>query len=310
MSNMNTSNRKQTSIIAVSNQKGGVGKTSTAVTISVELAVNHDKRVLLVDMDGQGNASSAIASSFDDNLYLSTMKDIAKERGQTITSGLLNDGMTVADLALRTPVKNLDIICADMTLETQFARKEVGSPNSQQMLKFLFERSRMEVYDAVVVDTPPSIGLLFQNTMNASNYFLIPTLAEPDSFDGIVEMFTEVTSIRKVNRSLICLGILITNYNANNRVHNDFLPEIEAWAQSYSLNLFSTKIKTSKAISTASAERMPIPLTTTTNNARGGYANLVIELLPLLRGRRRGNVTKIPSIKKGPKRNMDRVQRI
>lgn len=288
-----------TSILAITNQKGGVGKTTTAVTLSVCYA-EQKKRVLLIDMNWQAHASNMFKT--EDG---TSFKIRAKLENRTVTEGLLSDSLTVDDLLYKSDSQYLDVLCTDKRVKTQIARKEGSSPGSQFMFKRLLKRSNLKQYDYIIIDTPPDIDLVFQNIMYASHYYLIPMTAEPDPFDGIDDLLEEVKYIKRDNTQLTCLGIIITNYFPDKiRTHKIVQPLIKKYADKFGLK-FRGEISFSSTIASSSLSQTPLPwrvdLNEKSKKALKDYYALADALKPELRGPRRGNPQETPVVRNMPK---------
>lgn len=282
-----------TSILPISNQKGGVGKTTTAVTLAVCFS-DMDKKVLLIDANPQGHASNM----FKDDEGV-PYKIRGKLENKTIAEGLLSKHLTLDDLIYKTKSPNLDLICANKKLKRNFAQEKIAATGSQKMLKKLFKRSNTEIYDIIIIDTPPDTDLVFQNIMYASNYYLIPMTAEADPFDGIDDLIDEIREIREENPQLVCLGILVTNYYPEKiATHKKIRPLIEKYAKKFGMKYRGT-ISFSGTVASSSLLQIPLPwredLHGNARKAVNEYYSLAKELLKELKGTKRGNV-KIPKI--------------
>lgn len=288
-----------TSILAVTNQKGGVGKTTTAVTLAVCYSTQ-GKKVLLADMNWQAHASNMFKT--DDG---TSFKIKAKLESRTVTEGLLSETITIEDLIFKTESENLDVLCTDKRIKTQIARKESASTGSQFMFKRLLKRSKIKEYDYIIIDTPPDIDLIFQNIMYASNYYLVPMTAEPDPFDGIDDLLEEIKSIKRDNTQLTCLGIIITNFFPEKiRTHKIMQPLIKKYADQIGLT-YRGVINFSSTIASSSLSQTPLPwrvdLNEKSKKALRDYYKLAESLMPELRGPRRGNPQETPMVRNMPR---------
>lgn len=196
-------------VISFTNQKGGVGKTTSAVNIAASLGAL-DKKVLLVDMDPQGNASTGVGL-MDRNDML------------TVYDVLVSDA-PVENVVYTTEFKNLDIIPSFIGLagaELEIAEVE----NRERLLKRALDGVKDD-YDYVIIDCPPSLGLLTVNSLVASDGFVIPVQCEYYALEGLVQLMNSVAAVKEYyNPALMPVGILITMYNArlnfSGRIMND-----------------------------------------------------------------------------------------
>ncbi len=196
-------------IISVANQKGGVGKTTTSINLASCLA-RAEKKVLLVDMDPQANATSGIGN------------DKLKE-GVSVYEGLL-DSTKASDLIVETDYDYLYLLPSHVNLigaELELA----GMENREYRLKNLLE-SVKESYDFIVIDCPPSLGLLTLNSMCASDSVLIPLQAEYFALEGISQMVQTIDLVKEgLNSALDIEGILITMYDSRTNLARQVIAE-------------------------------------------------------------------------------------
>lgn len=197
-----------THIIAILNQKGGVGKTTTAINLGAYLA-KRKRRVLIVDLDPQGNASSGLGLakvSLD-----STMYDVLF-------------GVVTVDTAIKeTNIENLSILPSNEQLaaaEIDLANEEHREHRLQQVLKDLD-------YDYILIDCPPALGLLSINALTAANQVLIPVQAEYYALEGLGQLLAIVQRVRTgLNPALQLLGIVITMYDARTSLSDQVVEEV------------------------------------------------------------------------------------
>lgn len=182
-------------VIAVTNQKGGVGKTTTAVNLAYLLA-NPKRKVLLVDLDPQGNATGSLG--IEKNQLKSTLYDV------------LVSGSSVHDIILPTNNKNLEVL----PVNAQLAEAEVelvNLPDREQRLARALENAHADV---IIVDCPPALGILTINGLVAAKYVLIPVQAEYFALEGLSQLLSTVQLIReRLNNQLEILGVVLTMFN-------------------------------------------------------------------------------------------------
>jgi len=202
-------------IIAVANQKGGVGKTTSAVNLSAGLA-QLGKKTLLVDIDPQGNATSGIGIN---------KADI----DQCIYNVLIED-LTTQDVVVSTDIPNLDAIPA--TIQLAGAEIELVPTISREIrLKKALESS-VDHYDYIIIDCPPSLGLLTLNSLTAADSVIIPVQCEYYALEGLSQLLNTVRLVQKqLNRDLSIEGVLLTMLDARTNLGLQVIEEVKKYFQ-------------------------------------------------------------------------------
>lgn len=198
--------------IAVANQKGGVGKTTSAINLATALAAT-GRRVLLIDLDPQGNASTGLG--------------IGKAKRVHSSYDILIDGATVIDCVVPSGIPNLDIVPATVDLsgaEIELVEIEARTHRLHAALERCDTR-----WDILLIDCPPSLGLLTMNAMVAADCLLVPLQCEFFALEGLSQLLTTVERIRaRFNPSLSILGVALTMYDRRNRLTDQVANDVRA----------------------------------------------------------------------------------
>ncbi len=223
-----------TKIIAVTNQKGGVGKTTTAVNIAAVLK-QQGKKVLLVDLDPQASATDTYGAKSEDvaTAYdLLVNKDVSAELIQQTEQG--------------------DIIAGDILLAD--ADKQINGVSAPYVLKECLTKFGTEKYDYVIIDTPPSLNILMTNALTAADEIIIPVCADRYSIKGLHQLYETINTARQyTNPNLQIAGILIVKFQAHTNIAGEFVEAIEALASIIGTKVYQTRIRESVKVREAQA---------------------------------------------------------
>jgi len=200
-------------IISIVNQKGGVGKTTTAVNLSASLGVL-EKKILLIDADPQANATSALGVELNE-----------REEKQTIYE-VIENNINPSETIIKTNSPNLSIIPS--TINLVGAEIElVNHPNREKMLENQLI-SIKEEYDFILIDCPPSLGLITLNCLSASDSVLIPIQCEYFALEGLGKLMNTIRKIQSFhNERLSIEGLLLTMYDSRLRLSNNVIEEVK-----------------------------------------------------------------------------------
>jgi len=246
-------------IIAIVNQKGGVGKTTTAVNLGASLAIL-GQRVLLVDIDPQGNTTSGLGID---------KHSIASD----IYAVLLTDA-PAAGAIVSTEVPNLDAIPA--TLALAGAEIELVAALSRETRLRRALANVVDRYDYVLIDCPPSLGLLTLNALTAATEVVIPVQAEYYALEGLSQLTTIVGRIREaLNPELRITGVLVTMFDGRTRLASDVLDEVHAF---FPTQVFKTQIPRNVRLSEAPSYGKPAALLDVKSRGAQAYLALAREM--------------------------------
>jgi chromosome partitioning protein len=246
-------------IISVANQKGGVGKTTTTVNLSTILA-KKGKKVLLIDTDPQGNATSGLGIDKESDLS---------------TYDLLITDVAAEDIIQETAIKNLYITPSNMNLagaEVQL----VSMMSREQRMKEKLDAIKNQ-FDYILIDCPPSLGLITLNAFTASDSVLIPVQCEYYALEGLGQLLNTVELVRKhLNKNLYVEGALLTMYDIRTNLANQVVREVKKFFQN---KVYKTVIPRNVRVSEAPSYGMPITIYDPKSKGARSYEKFTKEFL-------------------------------
>lgn len=247
-------------VISLANQKGGVGKTTTAINLAASLAAL-EKRVLIVDADPQGNASSGLGIDLRKSEY--TIYDC------------LVDGVDISRAVIKCDIENLDIIPSNIDLvgaEIEMLNME----GRESVLKKLLVPVK-ESYDYILIDCSPSLGLLTVNALTASDSVIVPVQCEYFALEGLGKLLNTIKIIQNnLNRELVIEGFLLTMYDARLRLSNQVVDEVR---KHFRQMVFETIIQRNIKLSEAPSFGQPALLYDAESRGAVNYLSLARELI-------------------------------
>lgn len=247
-------------IIAIANQKGGVGKTTTVINLSACLA-EAGKRVLTVDMDPQGNSSSGLG--------------LDKDRLKNTVYQLMIGDCGIRDALQKSSMKNVDVLPA--TVHLAGAEVElIGEQGSQFILKKQLDLVRKE-YDFILIDCPPSLNLLTINAMTAADSVLVPIQCEYYALEGLSQLLYTIGLVQKsLNPALVIEGVVFTMYDARTNLSLQVVDNVK---QHLKQKIYKTIIPRNVRLAEAPSHGLPIILYDPRSAGAESYRKLAKEVI-------------------------------
>ena len=247
-------------VLAITNQKGGVGKTTTAVNLCTSMAL-YKRKTLLIDIDPQGNASTGIG--------------LDKIKVKRCIYDVLINQIPIKEIILPTQVKNLDILPS--TIQLAGAEIElVNHISRENKLKHAI-KSIKDDYNYIIIDCPPSLGLLTLNSLTAADAVIIPIQCEYYALEGIGQLLHTINLVREnLNSSLEIEGILLTMYDNRTNLSRDVVKEVQ---KHFKGKIFKAVVPRNVRVSEAPSYGKPVVLYDAKSKGAMAYKKLAQEVI-------------------------------
>ena len=247
-------------VIAVANQKGGVGKSTTAINLSACLA-EKEKKVLTIDMDPQGNTTSGLG--VDKNNVENTLYEL-----------LLGEAET-KDTIVKDVVENVDLIPSNVNLSGAEIEL-IGVDEKEYILKKIIDKVRRK-YDYIIIDCPPSLNMLTINALTAANSVLVPIQCEYYALEGLSQLIHTIDLVKdRLNKKLVMEGVVFTMYEARTNLS---LQVVENVKDNLQQNIYKTIIPRNVRLAEAPSYVQPITLYDTKSAGAEAYRLLAEEVI-------------------------------
>lgn len=260
---------KHAKIVAICSQKGGVGKTTTAVNLSAALTHFHEQKVLVVDLDPQGHVEKSLGAVIPEGVEYTPISSI-----------LMSKKGNMLDAIIKTEVESLDITPGDKALyETEGAM--AGKIGREFILAEALKMARTH-YDYILLDCAPNLGNLTINALCASDYVVVPCEMSVLAFEGVTDLLDTLDTVNeRLNKELKVLGVLFTRVDGRNITMNELVEE--NLKNYFKGNIFKTRVTVNTDLNKAQLEGKPIFNFAPSSTGAVNYAAFADELLKKVR---------------------------
>jgi len=264
-----TKGNKKAKTIAICSQKGGVGKTTTAVNLGAAFTEFHNKKVLLIDLDPQGHVEKSLGAIIPDGLeYTPISTTLTKKKGNML------------DSIIQTKIDSLHITPGDRSLyETEGTLS--GKIGREFILSASLKTARTQ-YDYIFLDCPPNLGTLTINALCASDFVVVPCEMSVLAFEGVTDLLDTLDTVNdRLNKTLKVLGVVFTRVDGRNITMNQLVEE--NLKNYFKGNIFKTRITVNTDLNKAQLEGQPVFDFSPSSTGAANYATLAEEMLKKLR---------------------------
>lgn len=266
-------------VISFINMKGGVGKTTSVVEIATLLVKEHDKKILIIDIDPQTNATFSFVK-YDDwknNIQKNTIADVLG-MNQNLSSREKDYDINKAVIKNVGGIKNLDLISSH--LELTFLDLDLSARSGRERILAKQIKKLKTDYDFIIIDCPPNLTLAPQNALVASDYIITPIIPDFYSFLGLPLLANRVSKLKdELDIKVSFLGTIFTRVETGTNLHNEYMPKIRQICENYNIHHFSTIIPKNIKLSQASSKNQPACILYPKEAGVTSYKTLVKEIL-------------------------------
>ena len=247
-------------IIAIANQKGGVGKTTTAINLASCLA-EIGKEILVIDIDPQGNATSGVG--------------IIKQNLENTVYELFLDECTISECLTKSVVDNLNVLPSNVNLSGAEIDL-IGVENREYILKNVLDQIK-DLYDYIIIDCPPSLNILTVNAMTAADSVIVPIQCEYYALEGLSQLIHTINLIQdRLNNDLEIDGIVFTMYDSRTNLSSDVVENVKS---NVHINIYDTVIPRNVRLAEAPSFGLPIHMYDGKSAGAVAYKNLAKEII-------------------------------
>ncbi|WP_024653847.1 ParA family protein [Borrelia persica] len=249
-------------IISIINQKGGVGKTTSAINIAYSITLLN-KKTLLIDIDSQGNTSSGV--------------NVSKKETSNSSYELIYKKKKI------TPIRNFNLDIIPSSLKLALLEKElIHEIARENFLKNALKKYEEDNYDFIILDCPPTLSILTINALIASTYLLIPIETEFFAFEGINLLLDTISAVKQINNNLEIAGVFINKYDIRNKSKEKYIDSLKKVFKDKFLN---TKIRKNISISKSQEKNIPVYIYNKESNAAKDFLALTKEIIKKIEGK-------------------------